>query len=232
MNFVALIPARGGSKGIPDKNIQVLGGAPLISHTITAAKSSLGAANVFVSTDSTAIASIASDLGAQVPFLRPNHLSEDTSTAYKVVEHFIAWARAEAINLDAMLYLQPTSPLRSAAAISNACELFEQSDADSLVSVIPVPHQFSPSSLMQANEEWLTPIENFTSAPLRRQDKPVFFARNGPAILITRPDTLATHGNLYGERILKFEMRPEESVDIDSQQDLEYAAWLLGRRGI
>lgn len=232
MKFVALIPARAGSKGIPGKNIRLLDGIPLIVHTIREAVTAIGKKKVFVTTDSPDIAEVAKSAGAQVPFLRPKELSGDEATAFEVIEHFLDWVRTEERDLDAIVYLQPTSPLRSAVAISNACNIFKQSDADSLVSVIPVPHQFSPSSLMQANGEWLTPIESFTSAALRRQDKPVLFARNGPAILITRPETLATYGNLYGEKILKFEMTHEESVDIDSQQDLEYAAWLLGRRGI
>jgi CMP-N,N'-diacetyllegionaminic acid synthase len=232
MKFVALIPARAGSKGIPEKNIRLLDGVPLIVHTIREAVTAIGKERVFVTTDSPDIAEVAKNAGAQVPFLRPKELSGDEATAYGVVEHFLDWTHDNAPSSGAIAYLQPTSPLRSAAAISNACKLFEQGDADSLVSVIPVPHQFSPSSLMQANGDWLTPIDSYTSAPLRRQDKPAFFARNGPAILITRPETLAAHGNLYGEKILKFEMTHEESVDIDSQQDLEYAAWLLVRREV
>jgi CMP-N-acetylneuraminic acid synthetase len=230
MKFIALIPARGGSKGIPDKNIRLLRGVPLINHTITAAISSLGAVNVFVSTDSPDIASIASDMRAQAPFLRPINLSADNSTAYEVVEHFIEWARSESIDVDAIVYLQPTSPIRSSESISSACEVFRKVPADSLVSVIPVPHQFTPASLMVGTENWLRPCESFASAPLRRQDKPEFFARNGPAILITKPATVEAHGNLYGENILKFEMSHEESVDIDSERDLEYTAWLLSRK--
>lgn len=227
MKFIALIPARGGSKGIPGKNTRLLAGVPLINHTITAAITSLGAANVFVSTDSPDIASIASDIGAQAPFLRPTSLSADNSTAVEVVEHFIAWALSESIDLDAIVYLQPTSPLRSSASISSACEVFRKVPTDSLVSVVPVPHQFTPSSLMVGTESWLRPCESFDSTPLRRQDKSEFFARNGPAILITKPATLETHGNLYGEKILKFEMSHEESVDIDSDSDLKYAEWLF-----
>ncbi|MDG2089259.1 MAG: acylneuraminate cytidylyltransferase family protein [Arenicellaceae bacterium] len=231
MKFIALIPARGGSKGIPGKNTRLLGGVPLVSHTITAAISSLGAANVFVSTDTQDIAAIASDMGAQAPFLRPANLSDDKATAFEVVEHFIAWTRSESIDLDAIAYLQPTSPMRSSASITSACEMIEEVPADSLVSVVPVPHQFTPSSLMESRDNWLRPCESLASAPLRRQDKPQFFARNGPAILISKPATLKMHGNLYGEKILKFEMSDEESVDIDSERDLEYADWLLSRMG-
>ena len=123
MKFVALIPARSGSKGIPGKNLQLLDGSPLITYTIKAALSSFGTASVFVSTDSSEIAELAKSAGAQVPFLRPKGLAGDTSSACEVVEHFIDWTHSNTLSLDAIVYLQPTSPLRSAASISSSCKL-------------------------------------------------------------------------------------------------------------
>ena len=225
-NTVVLIPARGGSKGLPGKNLAELAGKPLIAWTIEAALSSGCFNRVIVSTDSEDIKAIALDFGAEVPFVRPAKLASDTATACEVLHHAF---KMMGDSYEICCYLQPTSPLREAISISSAMSKFSGADADSLVSVMKVPHQFTLGSVMELSGDYLKPLEKSSSGVYRRQDKPDMYARNGPAILVTRKSTLSQYKNLYGNSILPFEMGSRESVDIDSQDDLEYAEWLLSR---
>jgi len=117
--------------------------------------------------------------------------------------------------------------LRTHEDIDTAIALITQSDADSLVSVMDVPHQFGLESLMVEEENRVKPVVDSTA--LTRQEKKQYVARNGPAILITRPETILTYQNLYGERIASYKMPTNRSTDIDSSEDLEYVSWLLSR---
>ena len=228
-NILGLIPARGGSKGIPNKNIIHLNGKPLIAYSIFAAQNSQLLSKAIVSTDDEKIASIATDLKIPVPFLRPNNLAQDSSGAIGVIEHAIDFYKNKKEIFDFIVYLQPTSPLRLSSDIDNAIKLITNSKADSLVSVMDVPHQFSIQSLMQekVNESgsWLE--NNDSIQVLSRQEKAQYVARNGPAILITKPETIINHQSLYGDKVLSYKMPQSRSVDIDEQDDLDYASWLL-----
>ena len=230
--ILGLIPARGGSKGIINKNIVKLNDQPLIAYTICAAKQSSFLNDIIVSTDSQQIADIALEFGAKIPFLRPSKLATDSSGAVGVVEHCIDFFKANQHVFDYIVYLQPTSPLRSADDIDQAINVILQSDADSLVSVIDVPHQFGIESLMteqsDSQEKWLTPISDDNA--FSRQKKPHYVARNGPAILITKPETIKQFGNLYGNKIASYKMPIHRSIDIDGPEDLDYASWLIQRR--
>lgn len=227
--ILGLIPARGGSKSIPEKNIALLNGVPLIGYTIQAAKAAQ-LSHVIVSTDSQNIADSASQLGAEVPFVRPAELAQDNSGAVGVIEHAIDFFQGEQTEFDFIVYLQPTSPLRTTEDIDQAVGTIRHSDADSLVSIMDVPHQFTPGSLMleaiDDGKNWVSHA-NEEQQPLTRQEKKQYVARNGPAILITRPKTIKKYGNLYGEKILSYKMPRSRSVDIDEQADLEYAEWLI-----
>jgi CMP-N,N'-diacetyllegionaminic acid synthase len=228
MRLLAIIPARGGSKGIPRKNIHPLAGRPLIAYSIEAAQQSRAVERTIVSTDDAEIAEVGRKLGAEVR-MRPGALSQDDTPTRDVLEHVVAELVGEAYVPDAVLTLQPTSPLRTARHIDEAAALFAADrSADSLVSCIEVPHVFHPLSVMRRNPEGY--LEPFLPAPQphRRQDKQTVFARNGAAIYITRTARLADY--VFGGRLIPYLMDAESSVDIDTLEDLRVAERLLKAR--
>lgn len=227
MRFVGLIPARGGSKGIPGKNIVPCAGKPLIQWTCDAARGSRRLSRTIVSTDSAEIAAVARGCGAEVPFLRPAELARDETPALPVIQHALRWFDAQGQAPDAIVLLQPTSPLRASAHIDEAIGLFEARSADTVVSVVRVPHRFHPSSVMWERNGALVPYEGEETVT-RRQEQPPLFARNGPAVLVVSRATLQS-GRLYGGCTLGYLMDDAASVDIDTPADLRMAEWLLSR---
>lgn len=221
-----MVPARGGSKGISQKNLTLLAGRPLLAYTADAARASRLSRTV-VSTDDPAIADLARGLGLEVPFMRPPELATDKALMAPVLHHAVREMRARGFAADAIVLLQPTSPLRRADHIDRALELLEASGADSVVSVVEVPHQFNPVSVMRLDGDRLVP---FVEGPavLRRQDKPRAYARNGPAVLAVRTSVLE-RGSLYGEDCRPFLMPPEDSVDLDTRFDFELLEYLIAR---
>jgi CMP-N-acetylneuraminic acid synthetase len=225
LHILGIIPARGGSKGIPGKNLASVGGRPLIAHTFEAARASRTLTRVVLSTDSEEIAELGRAAGIEVPFLRPPALAADATPMLDVLRHAIAALHPRP---DVVVLLQPTSPFRRAEHIDAAVSLLERSGADSVVSVVAVPHQFTPGSLMRLEGERLVSLTNDPVAT-RRQDKPVLYARNGPAVLVTRVPVLAS-ARLYGDDTRPYEMSREDSIDIDDAFDLEMAEALFARR--
>ena len=184
---------------------------------------------ILVSTDDDEIASVARQLGADVPFLRPVHLAADDTPILPVLLDLLeALKRREQYRPDVLVLLQPTSPFRRAEHIDAAVDLLVSSGGDSVVTVVPVPHQFTPASLMRADAGRLVPLEN--AAPLRRQDKPQLFARNGPAVLVLRVSSLTPDGSLYGADTRGLVMSREDSLDIDDALDLKLAELLMAQR--
>lgn len=228
MRVVGLIPARGGSKGIPGKNIAPCAGKPLLAWTCEAALSSRGLARTILSTDSESIAAVGRACGVEVPFLRPAELSADDTPSIDVMRHALDWLRADGETVDALALLQPTSPLRTARHIDEALTLFEAMKADTLVSVVAVPHRFHPQSIMQEQDGVLLPFEGDRTTT-RRQDLPPLWARNGPAILVVAAAVLAS--GLYGKRTIGYRMAAEDSLDIDEPADLRAASLLFRERG-
>jgi len=222
---LGIIPARAGSKGIAGKNLVTLGGRPLIAHTFDAARRSRTLSRVVVSTDSDQIAALARADGIDVPFMRPPSLAADDTPMLDVLQHAL---KALEPSADVIVLLQPTSPLRRAEHIDAAVALLQETGADSVVSVITVPHQFTPGSLMRREGDRVVPLTSEPAAT-RRQDKPVLYARNGPAVLVTRAAVLAS-GRLYGADTRPYVMSREDSIDIDDRFDLELVEALLARR--
>jgi len=227
MNVLGVIPARGGSKGIPHKNLRSVAGRPLLAYTADAALASSRLTRVIVSTDDAEIAAAARGLGLDVPFMRPGELASDAALMLPVLQHAVHEMRARDFSADAVVLLQPTSPLRRAEHVDRAVGLLEASGADSVVSVVEVPHQFNPVSVMRLDGDRLTP---FLDGPpvLRRQDKPRLYARNGPAVLAVRVATL-DGGSLYGGDCRALMMSSEESIDLDSPADFDLLEYLLAR---
>lgn len=229
MRLLSIIPARGGSKGIPRKNLYPLAGKPLIAWTIDAARAARSLDRIIVSTDDDEIATVARSLGAEV-IMRPHELSQDKTPTLPVLQHVLsALAESQKYSPDSVMTLQPTSPLRTARHIDEAADLFSRdANADSLVSTISVPHIFHPLSVMRCDVDgYLRPfIEG--NMPLRRQDKQGVVARNGAAIYITRTHRLTDY--VFGGRLIGYSMDPAESVDIDSIDDMVEAERLLRSR--
>lgn len=229
MNILGLIPARGGSKSIPHKNIVPLAGRPLLAYTCDAALASQRLTRTILSTDDPAIADVGRQCGVEVPFLRPTDLAQDDTPALSVIEHALSTlGEDERYQPKVVVLLQPTSPLRRAEHIDAAVDILLETEADSVVTVTEVPHHFNPVSLMRIDQGTLVP---FIDGPLilRRQDKPQVYARNGPAVLAMRRATIE-NGSLYGQDCRPLLMRAEESLDIDSPFDLLVAEAVLSRR--
>jgi CMP-N,N'-diacetyllegionaminic acid synthase len=225
MEALGLIPARGGSRGIPDKNLALLGGRSLLAWTCEQALASDRLARCAVSTDSPEIADAAREAGVEV-IDRPAALAADETPMLDVVQH----ALDQTPGADPVVLLQPTSPLRRSSDIDAALERWERTGADSVVSVVRVPHSFTPGSQLRRDQDGrLEPYTAGERATLR-QEKPVLYARNGPAVLVVRADVVRG-GSLYGNDCRAYEMAPEDSIDVDEPLDLELAAFLLERRG-
>lgn len=228
MNILGIIPARGGSKGIPNKNLAVVCGRPLLAYTADAAKSSTRLTRTIVSTDDERVAECARSLGLEVPFMRPPALAADDTPMLPVLQHALDAMRADGFDADVIVLLQPTSPLRRAEHIDAAVDWLLRVRGDSVVSVVEVPHQFSPTSVMRVDAGLLKPFLDGPAAT-RRQDKPRLYARNGPAVLAVRAKVV-DGGSLYGTETWPLVMTAEESVDVDTPSDLKFLEYSLQTR--
>ncbi len=223
--MLAVIPARGGSKGIPRKNVAMLLGRPLIAYTIDAARAATCLERILVSTDDVEIAAVSRGLGAEV-LMRPVELASDEASTLSVLQHAVAELAGAGYRPDAVMTLQPTSPLRTSTHIDDAARAFTNDvSADSLVSCVEVPHVFHPQSVMRRTAEgYLVSLLDLPQ-PGRRQDKEPVFARNGAAIYITRTKRLGEF--IFGGRLIAYMMPESASIDIDSPADIAAAERLL-----
>jgi len=220
MKILGLIPARGGSKGIPGKNSKMLGGKPLIQYSIDAALACTRIERVVVSTDSEAIASISKAAGAEVPFLRPAELASDQSPTIDTIIHALRFFQDGGTHFDAVCLLQPTCPFRSAEEIDEALQRFQNQEADSLVSVREVPHQYNPHWVFEADEQsgFLKIATGEKQIIPRRQALPKAYHRDG-SIYITRASVLLEQNSLYGEKMSFWLQSNPVHVNIDTPED-------------
>ena len=228
MNVLGVIPARGGSTGIPMKNLAPLCGRPLLAYTADAVNESKRLTRTVVSTDDDRIADCARSLGLEVPFIRPASLAADDAPMLPVLQHAITAMRTGGFDADIVVLLQPTSPLRRGEHIDAAVVWLQRVRGDSVVSVVAVPHQFSPTSVMRVEDGLLKPFLDGPSAT-RRQDKPQLFARNGPAVLAVHTRVIEG-GSLYGDESWPLLMTAEDSLDIDTPWDLRLAESIIAAR--
>lgn len=231
MNILAVIPARGGSKGIPYKNICDLNGKPLIAYAVDEA---LGCAadlyKVIVSTDDPKIAEIAIQYGAAVPFMRPHELATDEATSLSVVQHAVyEIEKQQGVRIDWALLIQPTNPLVLSQDIQAVVNLAKQNpDATSVVSICAV--QDHPLKIKTIHDGLLKPYIVGAPETIRRQDFPeTVYKRNG-SLYMTRRDILLDGSDLYGDRIIPYEMPLERSIDIDTAFDLDLVRFMLAQR--
>lgn len=229
--ILAVIPARGGSIGIPGKNMKPLHGKPLIEYTFAAAKASKLLDRIVVSTDDERIAEIARRNKIEVPFLRPNGLATDDSPTLPVIQHAVNYLEEkENYEADYVVILQPTSPLRKATHIDEALRILIETGADSVVSVTEAPHRYNPCSIMKIEKGKLVPFVREGEKYTQRQLKPVFYARNGAAIYAFKYETLIKKNSLYGDDCRPYLMSKADSVDIDDMIDFDFAEFVLSKR--
>jgi CMP-N,N'-diacetyllegionaminic acid synthase len=227
MRVLGVIPARGGSKGLPRKNIRVLAGKPLLAYTAEAALAARRLSRVVLTTDDEGIAEVGRQWGIEVPFLRPAELAEDDTPTLPVVQHAVRWLEHRGDSFDSVCLLQPTNPLRRAEHIDACIELLEASGADAVVTVLPVPAEHNPHWVYFQSSEGLLHLSTGEPVPIaRRQDLPPAFHREG-SVYVTRRRVLIEQNSLYGERLVGYPMDPAESVNIDSPADLDRAERLL-----
>ena len=223
--LLALIPARGGSKGLKDKNIRQLNNKPLLAYTIEAAKESRIFDRIIVSTDSEKIAAVALKYGAEVPFMRPKELATDTASSMDVLIYTIELLQESNDKYDYVALLQPTSPLRTSQDIVGAVNLLIEKNANSVVSVCRVEHSPLWSNTLPEDlslKDFIRPeIRN-----LRRQDLPIFYRLNG-AIYIVKVSYILESKDFFGQESYAYIMPVNRSVDIDTELDLVLAEVLL-----
>jgi CMP-N,N'-diacetyllegionaminic acid synthase len=225
---IALIGARGGSKGIPGKNIKDLAGKPLIAHAIDAAKAVKDLKRIVVSTDSEEIAAVARKFGAEVPFMRPPALAQDNSNAIDAYLDAVFRLRSAGDPVNEICVLQPTSPLRTPEDIRAALEIFRVRKADCVVSVCEAPHPVSwyrridPAGVLR-------PV--FEATGRNRQEEETLFIPNG-AVYVFRADFLAQRQGYYSDSCFPYVMPRERSIDLDTPFDWKMAEMFLsGGRG-
>jgi CMP-N,N'-diacetyllegionaminic acid synthase len=224
MKILGIIPARGGSKGVPGKNIKILGNKPLIAYTIESAKESL-LSDIIVSTDSEEIAAIAREYGATVPFIRPAALATDSAKSIDVVIHAVEEMQKLGKQYDAVVLLQPTNPFRPEGFIDKAITLFNEKKCDALVSVLPVPHEYNPHWVFEPDANGYLHIATGDATIIpRRQELPKAFYRDG-SIYITRTEVLLSQQSFYGETLSYIEADPALHVNIDTLED-----WALAEK--
>tara|TARA_Y100000310_G_scaffold341747_1_gene441906 strand:+ start:5043 stop:5750 length:708 start_codon:yes stop_codon:yes gene_type:complete len=228
LRVLGIITARGGSKGIPRKNIKDLAGKPLICHTIDAANKSKLLTRSIVSTDDTEIAEISKDYGGDVPFMRPAEFAQDESTSIEVVQNVVNELKKQGEEYDYIMILQPTSPLRIADDIDESIRIAEKTGADSVMSMKEVD-DFSAKKMKKIIDGKVLPyFEDEGTASSRRQDLEKAYRRNC-AVYLTRTE-LIMNGDLFGEKSMAYIMPEERSVDINQPVDFDFAEFWLKKQ--
>jgi N-acylneuraminate cytidylyltransferase/CMP-N,N'-diacetyllegionaminic acid synthase len=229
--FLAIIPARGGSKGLPGKNIKELCGKPLIAWSIEAGLKSNYLDETMVTTDYQNILDISKQYGASVPFLRPDELANDTATSFDAINHTIEFYKNELNKeFDYIVLLEPTSPLRESSDIDKAIEVLMDSDADSIVGICRTEDQ-NPAFLVLKNEKsFISGYENKEMRVLRRQDiNDVYFFEG--TIYISKTDALLDKKTFYHENTIGYEVPKYKSLEIDDMEDFIMVEAIMKYKG-
>jgi CMP-N,N'-diacetyllegionaminic acid synthase len=233
LEILAIIPARGGSKGIYKKNIKHLAGEPLIGYTARAAMGSKLLSKIILSTDDPEIAKIGESYGLEVPFMRPDYLAQDNSPSLSVIDYTVReLEKTHAYTPSVIVILQPTSPFRDSNQIDEAIQIFLDCKPDSLVSVVGVPHNMIPESIMQLSVDGKLQAykPSYDQSKNSRQLKPKYYARNGASIYIVSYDCMMNKQSLFGEDIIPYFMDKISSIDIDDLEDWSIAELLMKGR--
>lgn len=230
MKATAFIFARGGSKGLPGKNIRHLAGKPLIAWSIEHALEVKRIDRVFVSTDSEQIADIARDYGAEIPFIRPKELAQDDSPEWLSWQHALSYLLdTDSVLPDVMVSIPATAPLRLSCDIENCLDEFAKGEVDTVITV-SAAHRSPYFNMVKPNEDGtvglIIPPESFIK---RRQDSPAVYDVTTVAYAIS-PEFVMTHNNIFEGRVRAVDVPVERAVDIDTLQDFQFAEFLLNIR--
>ena len=218
MRVLGLITARGGSKGVPRKNIRLLAGKPLLAYTAESALRAQTLTRVVLSTEDAEIAEVGRSYGVDVPFVRPPELALDATPSLPVVRHALLTLEEMGDVYDAVCLLQPTNPLRRPEDIDGCVKMLSISSADAVVSVLPVPHEYNPHWVFESRGEYLKIATGEHSPIARRQDLPPAFHRDG-SIYVTCRDVVIAGNSLYGSRLCGYLIDSIFSANIDSEDD-------------
>lgn len=231
--ILGIITARGGSKGIPGKNIKALAGKPLIFYTIDAAQKSGVFDRIILSTDDQEISDVAKSYGCEVPFMRPKKLAEDGTPHLPVIQHAVEWLKEhEGYWPDYVMILQPTSPLRQPFHLKESVKLLD-SGADTVLSVSKIPKQFSPYKAMVIHDDRFMRLINgdpVRNRAIRRQDLKDAYWSVG-AIYLFKTGLIFDKDNphFYGEKVAPYPIEAKYIVDIDEPEDWEVAEKAMKR---
>lgn len=220
-----IIPARGGSKGIPRKNIKPLGGKPLIYYAIDTARAITSDENICVSTDDTEIKSVVEAYGLSVPFLRPDELSTDTAGTYEVLLHALDYYEKQGKHYDMVLLLQTTSPFRTAEQVIEALDLYDKTEADMVVSVKDCAANPYYNVFEEDKDGWLH-VSKGEGNIFRRQDAPKVYEYNGAIYIMNAEKLKQTHMHKLPHRV-KYVMDEKSSFDLDTMTDWQMAETMI-----
>jgi CMP-N,N'-diacetyllegionaminic acid synthase len=227
MRVLGLVPARGGSKGVPRKNVRPLGGRPLLHWTAEAALAATRLSRVVLTTDDPEIAEVGGAGGLEVPFLRPAELARDETPTLPVVQHALRMLEAAGDRFDAVCLLQPTSPFRTPQDIDACVALLAAGDADAVVTVLRVPAEHNPHWVYFRGGDGALRLATGEAEPIpRRQALPPAFHRDG-SVYVTRRDVVLDGHSLYGGRVLGYETDAARSVNVDDLDDWARAEAML-----
>ena len=219
VKVLAVITARGGSKGIPGKNIKPLGGKPLIAYTIEVAQKSRLITDLIVSTDSERIAGVSREYGANVPFIRPAELARDDTPHLPVMRHAVEFMeKQKGYQYDYVVTLQPTSPFRTVEDIDETIRVLIESGADSSVSLVEVPGMYHPIKMKKLEGNQVLPYCMDEPEGIRKQDFPKVYRRSS-AVYVTRRDLMIKENKFFGEHVVGYITSIERFIDIDSESD-------------
>jgi CMP-N,N'-diacetyllegionaminic acid synthase len=225
MRILSLIPARGGSKRLPGKNVRPLGGKPLVVWSIDVAKIIPEICDILVSTDDPAIAAVCKSSGAFVPWIRPSELATDTASSVDVALHALDWYEAEKGAVDGLLLLQPTSPFRTKETMQRGIELFVQNGLQSVLGV-SLTHSH-PMWTLKMEGDYLVPFMQEFGVGTRSQDLPSAYVVNGSFYLIS-PSELRACRSFMGSKIVPlFIESKQEALDIDTEWDFKLAEFIV-----
>ncbi len=233
-NILAIIPARSGSKGIPQKNIKLLGGKRLLEYTFEHCKSSSYISRAIVTTDSNKIANISKSNGIEVPFIRPRNISDDDSTAKSYVSHALEFLeREENYTPEIILILQPTSPFRDVSDIEKSINILENNNADSVVSITEIDKKFNPDWQFKVTNNGTLEFYNknfdWNNLVSKRQELAKTYTRNGAVYCFTRK-SFFKYDNIYGKKVLCHIMPRSRSINLDTFDDWIEAENYLTKR--
>ena len=231
MKVLGIVTARGGSKGVPRKNVKLLAGKPLLQYTADAARAAKTLVKTILTTDDKEIAEVGKQCGLEVPFLRPPELARDDTPTLPVLQHAVRFLEERGERYDAICLLQPTNPMRKASDIDACVALLEKTGVDSVVTMLPVPAEYNPHWVYFKSDDGTFRLSTGEKTPIpRRQLLPPAFHREG-SVYVMRRDVLMEKNSLFGESTAGHPMDPTQCVNIDTMEDWADAERLISQAG-